>query len=300
VSESEAQVWVNGSWSLSGGGGILPWTGAAPGSLDAAFVDGFDDDLNWAGSQDPFTVFDSGAYFRNEAADTDDLLAIFYRRSGGIGGVAITRLESAVPADWSWVMDQIDLAAQMGEALPAGTEPILDFAVGEDALYVVSAITTLKVSEELMNNETAAASDFFTSPYVGFAGGVADPIVSVALATAADTVFLGTENGLWTGATSSVDGDFFEAGSVPDRIDATAGYAVRTIEVSADGAYVAFINERAGSPDTLVVLDVAGESLVAYASMEGLPGEDLHSLSWLGTTLLVAGSGGLAALDVAP
>jgi len=298
---SVEQVWVNGSWTPDGEGGIIPWTGA---SLNLAFTDGFDLQSNWDGTREGFSILRSGAFFVNSSiADSGDGLAIFYQRNGGIGGVWTKRSEQGTVANWPWIMDQIDLSAELGSVLPAGQEPIVDFALGTNALYLVSSFTTMKISEGAIDpSNNVAAQDLFDSPYVGFAEGIPDAIVAIGLdLSPLSRVYLGTADGLWKGTTSTDSQSFFSVDGPATKVAATAGYGIRNIAVSADGKHVAFITERVGCPDSLAVIIEATGDVVTYRSMEGLPGETLNALTWLDAdTLLVAGNAGLAKLDVAP
>jgi hypothetical protein len=289
------QVWVNGTWS-AGAGGILPWVGS---SLDQSFAAGFSLGSNWSSGSVPadsaFTVLRSGSYAVSPA-DAEDGLAIFYQRNGGLGGVYVTRAAAGNQENWHWIMDQIDLSAALGDIVTPGQEPILDFAVSDNALYLVTSFTTLRVSKDLLDARPSDAQAVLESGYVAFATDVRAAITSIAVN--GGKVFLGTNDGLWKGTAGSTD--FFAADGPPARVPATTGYRVRTISVSPDGAYVAFISNRDEGADFLAVMPVdAPADLRMYRTLEGLPGRSLKSIVWLdASTLLVGGSGGLAALTV--
>jgi hypothetical protein len=291
----ESQVWVNGTWTpgTPATGGILPWVGDA---LDADFASGLMTAPWVGGVPSAFTVLRSGSY-----SVSDNGLAIFYQRNGGLGGVYVTRAEAGDRSGWHWITNQIDLTAALGE-LGAGQEAILDFTASRDAAYLVTAITTLRVSAGLLSLSGLDVQTVLGSEYVAFATGIESPIIAVAVSPGdPDTVYLGTDNGLWMGPAGS-SSFFFAEGSTPEVIGETIGYRVATVSVSTGGSYVAFVSSRAGSPDTLVVMPAASpERLRAYHRLEGLPGTSLSALAWLDDgTLLVAGSGGLAALADMP
>jgi hypothetical protein len=286
----DSQVWVNGTWSPDAGGGIMPWVGTA---LDTTLTGGFGVAANWSGTPAAFTVQGSGSFTVTGPTAADDGLAIFYNRNGGIGGVYVKRSEIGAKATWPWIMDQIDLTAALGGTVPAGHEPVLDFVTSKDALYLVTAFTTLKMSQGVLTAGIDAQS-LLDSTFVSFATGIPASIISIAVHESdagTGTVYLGTESGLWTGATSSVAGSFFTGN--PTLVSGTSGYAIRKIVVSPAGAHVAVISSRGEGADYLVV------DGTVYRTLQGLPGTSLTSLAWLDdTTLLVAGSSGLAALNV--
>lgn len=292
------QVWVNGTWT-AGTGGIIPWIGS---SLDQTFASGFSLGSNWSSGSVPsgasFTVLRSGSYAVS-TPDEEEGLAIFYQRNGGLGGVYVTSSSRQNQENWPWIMDQIDLTAALGDILTPGQEPILDFAVSRDGLYLVTSFTTLRVSKTLLDERPSDAQEVLESGYVAFAAGVTSPIISIAVHDATTgTVYLGTGNGLWKGQTGTEG--FFATDTVPARVADTIGYRVRTISVSPGGGYVAFISNRGEGADFLAVMPAdAPEDLQMYRTLQGLPGVSLTSLSWLDdSTLLVGGNAGLAALEV--
>ncbi len=290
------QIWVNGTWNPGtplGSGGIMPWIGN---SLDQGFASGFNLPGNWSGTRAAFTVLRSGSFSVAGADAGSDGLAIFYQRNGGLGGVYVQRSEAADQGSWPWIMNQIDLSATLGDIVAPGQEPILDFAVSDDALYLVTSFTTLRVSKGLLQAGVTDAQAVLESDFVAFATGVTSPIVSIAVG--GNTVHLGTDDGLWEGRTGTTG--FFATGTGPTQVNATVGYRVRTISVSPDDLHVAFISNRGEGADFLAVMPVAApEEIRTYRTLEGLPGTALTSLVWLdNSTLVVAGNGGLAELDV--
>jgi hypothetical protein len=290
------QVWVNGTWNPGtprGTGGIMPWIGS---SLDQGLASGFSLGTNWSGTPAAFTVLRSGSFSVPATGAIPDGLAIFYQRNGGMGGVYVTRSEAATQSTWHWIMNQIDISATLGDLVAQGQEPILDFAVSSDALYVVMGFTTLRVSKGLLQEGVTSAQAVLESDFVKFATGVTSPIVSIAVA--GNRIHLGTNDGLWEGQTGTTG--FFATGTGPVQVAATVGYRVRTISVSPDGEHVAFISSRGEGADFLAVMPVAApEELRTYRTLEGLPGTALTSLVWLDNgKLIVAGNGGLAELDV--
>jgi hypothetical protein len=190
-------------------------------------------------------------------------------------------------------MDQLDLSAWLGDVLAEGQEPVLDIAMGSDAMYAVTAFTTVKISSQILVNPPTSAQAFFGSDYLAFAPSLGAAVLSVALGPDGD-VYLGTAAGLWSEAGSSDPAEFFDAD--PQPVPGAEGHVVGDIAVSSSG-HVAFISWRGEGSDSLVVL--ADGVATAYRTIQGLPGQTLTALAWLDAdTLLVAGEDGLAALDL--
>jgi hypothetical protein len=315
------RVFVNTTWTLETGGGILPWdlgvaaTGEA--ALDEDFTAAFDSVPGEAAdairsNSDPVSVLRSGTYAYDAEEGETDWIAVYFQRDGGLGGIFLTRDEwdnvagDQPPETWPWIVDQIDLSAQLGELLAEGEEPVLDFLVIEDALYMVSKLFTFKLSSELLDVFSESSSDEIMeqlldpeSGYVGFAPGESLPLIR-SLGYDGTRVYVGTENGLWYGNASESRGEFVVPGSLTtEPVSGTRGRVITRIAVSPSGDYVAFVSKRSGV-QRVNVLDTALFETTSYQALHGIPGTAFSQLWWLSDeVLLVAGNRGLAALSLA-
>ena len=302
----DEQVWVNGTWNESVGGGIMPWV---------------DDDLDY----EPITSFSSGfGNPENRKGETaEDLsveysgtfevpgkegLAIVFQRDGGMGGVYLEEDEFDVetfPAyDRPWIVDEINFEELLADVVEEGTEFVKDLIVSSEssAAYVVTSIATLKASEEVISSTSGfEAEDIMSSDAIAFAPDLGSAIVSIDVAGSGtdEVIYLGTENGLFSGPSSSTPAEFFDGGSAA-LISGTAGYYVKLVSASPGGDLVAFAARRGGS-ELLIIVDVEADVAVDLRDLQGLPGNRLHNLVWLdNSTLAVSGDHGLAVIETGP
>jgi hypothetical protein len=299
------QVWVNGSWSSADGGGIMPW---GESGLDETFSDGFDNPENRKdGNVADLTVLYSGAF---EVPD-DDLegVAIMFQRDGGIGGIYLTAQEFSDTEEWPtyerpWIVDEINFNELLSDVVEEGTDFVKGFVVSTEssAAYVITAIATLKVSEEMVAEESAFASadDVLSSDAVAYAPDLGAPFVSVDVGGSGDNevIYLGSENGLFAGSSSENPAEFFDGTGT--LIDGTAGYYIKLVSASPDNGMVAFSARRGDNPELLIIVNTVSDKVVDLRKLQGLPGNELHNLVWLDTeTLAVSGDHGLAMIDAA-
>jgi hypothetical protein len=291
-----AQIWVNGSWDPVAGGGIVPWdptSNTLGGSFSAGFVNGFGTGVTPVA----INVESSGSFIETAA----DSVAVFYRYGRGLGGIYLDRANTARDkATWPWIM--VDLTDALAGALQPGQEPILDIAVSSDAVYLVTVVTTLKLSKSVLTDASVRADAAKlldpASHLAAFASGISGTPTTIALTT--DKVYLGTPNGLWVGGIANDATKFFADASPATAVPGTSGHSARRIAVSA-GGNVAYVIGSSGAPDELGVLTSGAAAPAYYRSIEGLPGETINDVAWADdSTLLVAGNAGLAVLTVAP
>ena len=282
-----SQVWVNGSWNATDGGGIMPWT--ASNTLDNGYSAGF------APASD-LEIIHSGAFA------VGDGLAVFFQRDGGLGGVFLANpTEYAKPkVDWPWIVDEINLGELLADMVENPDDLILDFEVNSSTAYVVSTLITAKVSESIISGDAAGASaeDLLNSDHVAFAPELGSPITDLDLDEANSKIYMATENGLYMGTTSTTSGEFLAAGTQAAAVPGTRGYSIKRAVSSKAGSYVAFITKRGNNPDLLSLIKLATNEIITYRTLEGLPGEDIQSLVWLDDNVLaIGGNRGLVAID---
>lgn len=293
----EEQIWVNGSWSSTDDGGIVPWVDD---ELDLTFASGFGNANNRQdGVVSDFNVAFSGAF----EVPGENGLAIVFQRDGGMGGVYLADSEfGSDPEDWPWIVDDINFEELLADVVDEGTEFVKDLIVSEEssAAYIVTSIATLKVSEDVISDETGfSIDDIFSSDAVAFAPDIGSPIVCLDLGEgeSGETLYVGTENGLYSGASSAETGEFFANGS--GLIDGTAGYYIKSVSASPDGDEVAFAARRGGN-ELLIIVDIDTGDVVDLRDLQGLPGNRLHNLVWLESGVLaVSGDHGLAVIETA-
>ena len=296
------QVWVNGTWNGTAGGGIMPWDG---GTLDPDFSRGFGNPAyRKDGVPTDFEISYSGAFEAPDGAG----LAIVFQRDGGMGGVYLTPAELALPreewSEWPWIVDEINFEELLGDVVEEGTEFVKELIVSPkfSAAYIVTSLFTMKVSEDFVTAGSApgSAGDFLSSDLVAVAPYLGSDNVSIELGVldGVETIYVGTENGLYAGLSSDVPGEFFGSGGAA-LVTGTAGYYIKLIEASPDGNKVAFAARRGTNPDLLIVVDNQTEKVVDLRGLQGLPGIRLSNLVWLNDDFLaVSGDHGLAVLDV--
>jgi hypothetical protein len=134
---------------------------------------------------------------------------------------------------------------------------------------------------------------------VAFAPDLGSAIVSIDLSDtdSDEVIYLGTENGLYSGSSSEDTGEFFaDSGAL---IDGTAGYFIKLVSASPDGNMVAFAARRGGE-ELLILVDTDSGAVVDLRDLQGLPGNRLHNLVWLEDGVLaVSGDHGLAVVETA-
>lgn len=310
--EPDEQIWVNGTWNETDGGGIMPWLPGAT-DLDTSFSDGFGNtDNREGGVVTDVTVLHSGAF--EASHEGEDSLAIIFQRDGGIGGVYLTASEFENDASgWPWIIDEIDFDELLADVVEEGTEFIKDFTVSESssAAYIATSFVTMKVSEEIVSQEGevefTSPDDILNSEFIAYAPYLGSDVVCIDLGTdgSEEIIYLGTENGLFAGPTSADDAEFFDGdGSL---VAGTAGYYIQLISASPDdpatadvGSMVAFAARRGENPDLLIIVNNETDAVVDFRGLQGLPGTRLSNLVWLDEeTLLVSGDHGVAAVNAA-
>ncbi|MBN1686120.1 MAG: hypothetical protein JW852_05670 [Spirochaetales bacterium] len=296
------QVWVNGTWTAAAaGGGIMPWVGSG---LDPDFASGFGNPLNREGEiAADFEVTYSGAF----EVPGEKGLALIFQRDGGMGGVYLTESDFSAPRDewddWPWIVDEINFAELLSDVVEEGTEFIRDIKVSPEfsAAYIVTSILTMKISEDFISGDIVfdSADAILNSNAVAFAPYLGSSVVCMELSGSGDgeTIYVGTENGLYSGLASSESGEFFEGS--PTLVSGTGGYFISLISVSPpDGDFVAFTARRGTNPDLLIIVDTESDAIVDFRGLQGLPGTRLSNLVWLdGNILAVSGDHGLTVMD---
>ena len=298
------QVWVNGDWSETAGGGIMPWYPGSP-TLYLDFASGF---ANPANRQDGvlsgFSIDYSGAFnVPNEAGE--DGLAVIFQRGGGMGGVYLLASEfEADPSGWPWIVDEINFEELLGDIVEEGSDFIRDLIVSEEAsaAYVVTALATLKVSEDVISGDSAfdSADDVFGSDAVAFAPDLGSDIISIDVNSGEldDTIYLGTENGLYAGSPSTAPGEFFKNGTTGTLVTGTAGYYIKLVSVQESGDRIALVARLGSNPDFLIIVNRADNKVVDFRRPQGIPGNRLSNIVWLDENVLaVSGDHGLSVID---
>ena len=293
------QVWVNGSWSQSAGGGIMAWS-VSGNTLDNDFSDGFG---NSANRKDrvvaDLNVLYSGAF------EVDGGAAIFFQRDGGVGGVYLsispTNEFATDKADWPWIVDDINFGELLADVVDDSDELILDLEISSTTAYLVSTLITVKVSDSILSGDTSglSAETLLDSDLVAYAPEVGAPIIDLDLDETNGQIYIGTTKGLYVGKTSSQAGEFLQEGTEATAVSGTVGYSIKRVVSSKAGSYVAFITKRGDDPDLLSFIKIADSSVKTYRTLQGLPGENVQSLVWLSDNVLaVGGDRGLVAVDV--
>jgi len=299
------QVWVNGSWTWDataeeGAGGIMPWLPGTPGTLDTDFSSGFGNSEN---RKDGAITDVDVAYAESFDVPGEDGLAILFKRDGGMGGVYLQADEfDNGPDTWPWIIDEINFDELLADVVEPGTEFIKDFAVspGSSAAYIVTSILTMKVSEDIVSGdlEFNSADDVLNSDSVAYAPYLGSDAVCIDLGIDGDdeVVYVGTENGLYAGATSTDSAEFFDGNAA--IVEGTAGYFIKMVSASPDGKTVAFAARRGDNPELLIIIDNDTGDLIDFRGLQGLPGTRLSNLAWIDNSILaVSGNRGLAVVD---
>jgi hypothetical protein len=296
------QVWVNGTWSDDYDGGIMPWLPGTPNdTLDLEFSAGFGNTDNRDGDPSDVNVLHSGAF---DVPDKD-ALAIVFQRNGGMGGVYLEENEfdtGSYPSnERPWIIDEINFDELLGDVVEEGTDFIKDFAVSESsAAYIITSLVTMKVTEDIVSGdlEFNSADDVLNSesiayaPYLGFD----DVCIDLGSDGTDEVIYLGTENGLYTGNVSSRAAEFFDG--APSLVAGTAGYYIKMVTASPNGYLVAFVARRGENPEFLIIVNNETDEVIDLRGLQGLPGDALSNLAWLDTNVLaVSGDRGLAVLD---
>lgn len=291
------QVWVNGSWSRTTGGGIMAWE--AGGTLDTNFSEGFATKKNRKnGVVSDVDVLHSGAFVK----PVNNGAAIFFQRDGGLGGVYLRSdpNEFAEPKDdWAWIVDEINFGELLEDVVEDTDDLILDLEVSSTTAYLVSSLITVKISDSILTATAVSVEDLMDTDIVAYAPEVGAPITDLDLDDTNDQIYIGTTNGLYVGKTSTAAGDFLLDGTDATVVSGTAGFSIEKVVSSQAGSYVAFITKRGDDPDLLSFIKVSGSTVKTYRTLQGLPGEDIQSLVWLDDGVLtIGGDRGLVAVDV--
>ena len=303
----EEQVWVNGSWSETTGGGIMPWTPGSPGTLDLNFASGFGNpDNRQDGVLADLTIEYAGAFeVPVEGEVTEEGLALMFQRNGGMGGIYLTSSEFETdPAEWPWIVDEINFDELLADIVQEGSEFVRDLIVSErtSAAYIVTSIATMKVSKGIISGESAfdSVDDILDSDAVAYAPDLGSDIVSIDVEgeEAEEMIYLGTKNGLYMGKPSTTAAEFFDGGGTGTLVGGTAGYYIKMISAQGNGDLIALVARRGSSPDFLIIVNREKNKTLDFRRPQGIPGNRLSNLVWLNENVLaVSGDHGLSVID---
>ncbi len=212
-------------------------------------------------------VFDTGA--------ASPIYNFFFRRKNGLGGVTVPNAELGSPETWEWVNLELD--------------GVLDMACSDWYAYYATSGGAFALPPNILADTTPSIAEHrlsFSAPA---------KILSVAINTETDYIYLGTANGAWEGLVTEDDpaGVPNVSVGVLTQIPETAGYGITQITVSSDSGYAAYLSRY-------YLFIRKGVLVTRFPFFAVIPGKasglDLGNINdW---TLYIAGSEGLSSLYI--
>jgi hypothetical protein len=249
--------------------GIITWDGASTTNYD------FSEDLG------EVPILKSCAF------SVDNHVAVYFNSTGGFGGAYQDAAEDD-PNPHVWI--NID---QGGYFL---RQPVFDITVVEppsfeDSAYFAANFGSYRLTRKLVETYIGGDAD-----YMGMAdffdiitGG--KQIAVLSLGFHENTLYIGTEKGLWQADMGDVDQEAIVTS--PVRIPGTEDAEI--ILIAAGYSHVAFC-----SPYYLYIYNKTTEELSSYPFVAGLPGE-ISDMEWYNPyRLILSGTEGLVALPLMP
>ncbi len=264
----------------------------------------------WLNTASGIVPFRNGSFVTNfsQALDSESILtsgavevptggvAVFYERSGGLGGVYIDSTNKNDPSAWHWL--NIDLSQYVSG------QPILDYYNTQNYAYFASKLGAFRLSSDLITNYNGQDVPNFMDDAVFFDNvdiGDKNSILSLSGYTSGTNQYLvmGTEKGAYIGELDESSDDIILSGTLRGPLTGTESYTINKISVtsnpSVSGAYyIAMLSEK-----DLFIYNSATEKTTHYPFYSGLPGE-LTGFAWFNDNgkleLLVSGTEGLVSL----
>ncbi len=229
---------------------------------------------------------------------TENSIAVFYQRSGGLGGVYIDSTNKNDPATWKWL--DIDLSQYVSG------QPILDYYNTQNYAYFASKLGAFRLSSDLISNYNGSEVPNFMDEAVFFDKvniGNQNSILSLSGYSNGTSQYLvmGTKKGAYIGQLDETSDAIIANGTLNGPLEGTENYQINKISVvsnpSVSGAYyIAMLSER-----DLFIYNSVTQKTTYYPFYSGLPGE-LTGFAWFndnGTLkLLISGTEGLASLSL--